>query len=220
MPGKVKDKKVKTGTGHARAGKYSPRAWGMSGLHEIVIPSGDMILARRIGPTEMVKSGMLSKVDVLSAIVQTDHIDRVEGRTEEKAQSAAEKERAQAAEIAEMMKDPAKLLAAMEVIDDITLLVVVEPTVHAVPVPRAATAQDILDFEHLTEVGEEFLPPRVEGLIYVDSIPWDDKMFLFQWTIGGTTDLEAFREGLGAGMDAVSALEGDPGAAERTDGDD
>lgn len=209
MPKDDSKKARKAPTAHARAGKYSPRAWGMSGLHEITIPSGDLVLARRIGPTEMIKSGMLTKVDVLSAIVQSDHIDRVDGRTEP--QSPAERERAQAAEIAEMMKDPTKLLSAMEVIDDIAILVVVEPKVYPVPVPIPDPG-GMIDPD--TNEPMMVLPDRIIGQIYVDSIPWDDKMFLFQWTLGGTTDLEAFREGLGAGMDAVSAEQGDADQAE------
>lgn len=210
MPKDTGKKARKAPTVHARSGKYAPKAWGLSGgLHEITIPSGGLILARRIGPTEMLKSGVLGKVDILSSIIQSDHIDRVEGRAEPK--SPAERERAQAAEIAEMMKDPTKLLSAMEVIDDVTILVVAEPNVLPVPVPIPDPAGTI---DPETQEPAMILPDRIMGEIYVDSIPWDDKMFLFQWTLGGTTDLEAFREGLGTGMDSVSAVEGDADAAE------
>jgi len=228
---KVKKDKTTSGQISAVSGtrSYQPTVWGTTvALFDVELPSGQVCQAKRIGPTELVKNGLLSRVDILSSIVQTDHIDRVSGRADADL-SEADKEAKRNAELVLLMKDPDKLLAAMGMIDDITCMAVVQPKVNAIPLPRVATMQDIIEFSNETkyqapipdmEVGQEFTPPRLIGGVYVDSIPEDDKMFLFQWTLGGSNDLAEFREGLGQRMDALSAIQADELQAERTDGDD
>lgn len=59
----------------------------------------------------------------------------------------------------------------IEAYDAVTLYCVVQPELH--PVPE----------------GE-----RDPSLLYVDEVDMDDKMFIFQWAVGGTRDLESFRQ--------------------------
>ncbi len=66
--------------------------------------------------------------------------------------------------------------------DAIVVHCVIEPTV--LPVPAE---------------GEE----RDPEALYVDDVDFDDKMFIFQWVVGGTRDLEQFRKEQAAGVDAV-----------------
>lgn len=66
--------------------------------------------------------------------------------------------------------------------DAVTVYCVVEPKVLAVPAD-----------------GEE----RAEDVLYVDEVDFDDKQFIFQWAVGGTKDLEKFREEQAATMESV-----------------
>lgn len=193
MPGK--DKKKKTKGRRRPISPYAATAWGQSagdGLHDITVPSGQLVQVQRVGPTELIKLGLLEQVDVLGALVQTEHVDRVTGRGKPpKKAKDADAERAE--QMKTLMSDPAKLLSAVELIDKVICYVVVQPKVHAVPVQRAATAEDVAEYDDL-ELGEEFIPPRIpKGAVYIDTVELEDKMFIFQYVAGGTSDLESFR---------------------------
>lgn len=65
-----------------------------------------------------------------------------------------------------------KLRLIVELADNITIYCVVEPPVFAPPAAGEARDKDTL---------------------YVDEVDIDDKMFIFQFAVGGTKDLEQFR---------------------------
>lgn len=82
----------------------------------------------------------------------------------------------------------------MEMINDMysmleTLVIAasVSPKVHAVPEDEA---------------------DRDDELLYVDEVDEEDKMFIFQWAIGGTDDVARFREEAAADLDVVAQGEG------------
>jgi len=70
----------------------------------------------------------------------------------------------------------------MHLNDQIAMRCVVEPKVHPVP---------------------ENEKDRDDDLLYIDEIPEEDKMFIFQWVTGGTKDVEAFRKELESSMVAM-----------------
>lgn len=76
----------------------------------------------------------------------------------------------------EMMGDPGKIQDIMQLVDAITLFIVKDPVVHKAPAPG---------------------DPRVPDTMYVDMVDFEDKMFLFQWAVGGVESLEAFRQQAG-----------------------
>jgi hypothetical protein len=49
---------------------------------------------------------------------------------------------------------------------------------------------------------------RDDSLLYVDEVEAMDKMFIFQWAVGGTSDLESFLEEAGADLDALAKMQG------------
>jgi hypothetical protein len=49
---------------------------------------------------------------------------------------------------------------------------------------------------------------RRDDLLYVDELESQDKGFLFQWAVGGTSDVAKFRDQLSERMGALSASEG------------
>jgi len=60
------------------------------------------------------------------------------------------------------------------------------------------------------------LPPdndadRDESILYADEVDMEDKMYVFQWAVGGTESLESFREesgqGVGSALDSENVVD-------------
>lgn len=76
-----------------------------------------------------------------------------------------------------LSEDPADLEAIMHTVDRVICHCVVKPEI-------AMTPSDVTN--------------RKSGVVYADMVDVGDKMFLFNYAVGGTRDLESFREGLAA----------------------
>lgn len=72
-----------------------------------------------------------------------------------------------------LLEDPAKLESMIHVIDRVVCHVVLKPTVHMTPNDRTR---------------------RKDNLIYADMIDFEDKMFIFNFAVGGSRDIARFRE--------------------------
>lgn len=111
-------------------------------------------------------------------------------------------EKGQKADVAQIMgvEDGKMNLDAIndmyEMVNAVTIQSIVEPKVHPVPLDDEGKA---VDEDH--PQADEF---RDDDLLYVDEVPDEDKMFLFHWLTGGTTDLESFRQEARASLDAVA----------------
>lgn len=104
--------------------------------------------------------------------------------------------------------DPAVLNDMIKLVDTVCLDVVLEPKLHPVPYP---------DEPELDEDGDPIPVPfdeRDEDTIYVDEIDLGDRMFIFSFAVGGTADLEKFREQSESNVGTVLALTGAEGSTE------
>jgi len=189
MPGKVTKSKSKPASATSSPSRYAPTSWGQNAnaLEDLELPSGQLCLARRLGPTKMLEMGLLDKFDILGSIMQRNHIDRVDNP----AKSTTETDAEIIAMAKSVMADPAKLIEMLGMIDNIVRAAVVEPKLS--PEPNEAEGETY-------EVGKA----------YVSWIDEDDKMFIFQWCMGGSKDLERFRSGLTASMASLANVEGVP----------
>lgn len=52
-------------------------------------------------------------------------------------------------------------------------------------------------------------------IVYISDVDEEDRMFIFQWAIGGTTDLATFRAEAQAGLDALAEGKDAPRTAKR-----
>jgi len=185
MPGKGSKSKSAP-----RTDTTEPTAWAKNthGLETLTCPSGQTCQIRRLGPTEMLKRGLLDRFDLLGQLIKTEHIDRVEGRSLDADLSPEERAAAQQArvdtELREAMQDPKRIADLLRMIDDIMLASIVKPKIWPEP------AED-----------EEF----VEGRAYLSFIYDEDKMFIFNRCMGGGDDAESFREGLSKAMGDLAA---------------
>jgi hypothetical protein len=155
--------------------KYAPTTWGGGGNvpHDLTVPSGQICLVRRPGLDALMAEGLLGDLDSLTQIVNSAHIERVNGKDTVNAQS--------------MLKDVKSIENVIHLVNKVVCATVVQPPV--------------------------FMPPndvtlRKNGVIYADSVDINDKMFIFQYVLGGTADLERFRQQSQDAMGGVEALEG------------
>lgn len=92
-----------------------------------------------------------------------------------------------------IMRDPQALETIMHTVDKAVCFCVVKPEIHMAP-------NDITS--------------RQLGVVYTDMVDIEDKMFIFNFVVGGTRDLESFRGGLDSVVGGVAAGEGVPDASE------
>jgi hypothetical protein len=185
------------------ADKYAPTAWGGAvegtDLHDVIVPSGQLVQIRHVGPTGLVQMGLLDSLDMLGAIVQTEHVERVSGRKP----SAKDQKARIDQEMKDILADPKKIMAAMDMMDKVVCGVVVRPRVNPVPVPRKATEEEIAAGVETDDAGW-FTPERILGQVYVDSVDLEDKGFILNFVMGAVNSLGEFREELAT---AVADLE-------------
>lgn len=165
--------------------KYAPTAWGASrGYEEIVTPSGQLCLVRRPGVQNLIEAGVLHDVDTLSAIVSEEHIKRVKGDDGSEATEI---------DVDSFAKDAASVANVLHVVDRVVTFCVIKPEV--VMTPNDVTS-------------------RQAGVIYADMIDIDDRMFIFNYAVGGTRSVEQFRKDSQALVGGVASVEDPEDAAE------
>lgn len=87
----------------------------------------------------------------------------------------------------ELIQDEEQLNATFEMFDKVLVEVVVQPNVEMPPEPGAE---------------------RDEEVLYADEVDFQDKVFVFQFAVGGTKDLEEYLQRSKQTMDALQAGEG------------
>lgn len=174
---------------------YAPSVWGQSlgtlGAEDIVCPSGQLALVKRPGVEGLITAGVLHDVDSLTGLVDSKHVRRVKGKPE--------------VDVKSLMKDGEQLVKVLDVIDHVIVHIVIKPTISPIWEQDEDGKETPLSPEKIEE-------GRKKGLIYVDQVDITDKMFLFNYAVGGTRGLERFRqqsEQLLDGMEVESDVEGD-----------
>lgn len=114
----------------------------------------------------------------------------------------------------EAMADPAKIADMIALTDAIVVNCVIEPQVAPVPLYTAKHSEEgkCLKKQIGTKIpfGSEH---RDIDVLYVDEIVSEDKMYIFQFAVGGTRDLEKFRSESAATLESVAAGAGVEGTA-------
>lgn len=183
-----------------------------SGHIELVLPSENTALVRRLQPEAFLASGMIP--DAL-----TDMVNK----------AIRSKKGLPPTAMAEIVEDPKKLRAAMQMMDEITCYVVVEPQCEMPP--RCAYQMededcgeyyDTEDKRHEDTEHDEYHTfsegKRDEDVLYVDQVSAEDKNFIFQFAMGGTADVERFRKELSSGVAGISKRQNVQGARKRPAG--
>ena len=165
--------------------KYAATSWGAaSAFVDLTVPSGQVCQVRQPGVENLIAAGVLENADTLMGLVNKK-IEKAQGK------------RPQAKKTADpsslLEQDPAQLAKVFGLIDRVVEYMVVQP-----PVIRPVVKTDDGDRPMMPE-------ERSPEKIYTDSIDLGDRMFIFQYSVGGGSDLESFRQRFSEGMGKLAA---------------
>lgn len=152
--------------------KYAATQWGGEMFHDLMVPSGQLCQVRRPGAEGLMRVGLLDKVKGLSALVDDKHLKRVKGGKSGAASDLAR----------ELVNNPDEAMTVMNTIDKIVKYVVIQPQLE-LPFKTSPDGKDVSLQDN----------ERLEGQIYTDQISIEDRMFIFQYAVGGSSDVERFR---------------------------
>lgn len=163
---------------------------------DLTLPSGNIALVKQMSPQAFMQSGLIP--DPLTAIIR---------------KSIGAKQGLPPEALKEISDDPEMLMSAMELFDRVLEYVVVEPAVEMPPTcdrlineVRCATYYNV-DVHRNTQdpnYHQYHEGARAEEVLYADQVDMDDKMFVFNWCLGGTRDLDQFREELKGNVESIS----------------
>lgn len=190
---------------------YNVTAWTakVDREREYTTPTGAKCLVRDMVMEDLVDLDLINEIDSLTALVQTEHIDRVAGKgrkAQQKAkQVAAESERQQ---MMALMKDKAKFIQMATVLDKVVMRCVISPQLFDpwINDPNIPEGRRKLDKNE-----------RDPELAYIDYIPLADKISIFGEVFQSMDNLEKFREESASNLGAVEAQ---PEPAEDASGSD
>lgn len=167
----------------------SARGWKKNKGEELELPSGNVALVKRPGPQALLSKGILP--DTLMPIVQ---------------QAIRSGKGLKPQDIGDSLKDPDAIVSMLDAMDRLLVEVVVEPKVAY----HKRLVDDIWEIIPVAERNED-------ELIYTDDVDEEDKMFVFNYAVGGTRDLERFRSEQAARMGDLSNVSGNEDSPEPTD---
>lgn len=178
--------------------------------------SGDAFRARRLGEDVELPSGLWCKAKRIGmeALVQGGKIPNSLLPIVMEALEGGEAGRKTAEEKLRKQMSEAHIQDMMAMYDGITMFVVVEPTVR--PVPETCACGAIKNADAIIATEEQLqhthawrpVPDQDRehgaGIAYVDWIDFADKVYLMNFAVGGTRDLETFRQEQGQLLDSLS----------------
>lgn len=160
---------------------YAATTWSTSPYDDVTMPSGQLAQVRKPGIQRLIGDGLLDSADTLSALVDQKHIKRVKGKPE--------------VDGASLIKDPKNMLAVLDLVDKIVEHMIVQPTVK-----RPVMIDSVDETKNRPLLDNE----REEDVVYTDAIDMGDRMFIFQYALGGSSDVERFRSGLNEAMGSMA----------------
>jgi hypothetical protein len=177
-------------------------AWTAEGRErEFTTSLGDVILIRNLEFDDVIELGLIDDLDSLSAIVQTEHLDRVAGKKPTKKQQREQEEAANQTMMS-MMKDKEKSEKISNVLTQVVMCCVIEPKIldPYIEDPNAASAKN--------PTGRRKLEKNERDLkaCYADYIGLQDKMRIFSEVFAGMEQLEKFREEPTQGVGDLAAV--------------
>lgn len=164
------------------------------------LPSGNVALVRRVGPEAFLQQDLMP--DNLAPIVQ---------------KAIHEKRGLPPKALEKAITTPDGLGKMAEMLDRITVYAVIEPAVQMPPNCITCGGLDNADNRAVHDNPEDEghhkfeEGPRDETVLYADEVDMMDKIFIMNYCVGGSSDLERFRgehgEAVGS-LDLESGMEG------------
>jgi hypothetical protein len=167
---------------------------------ELTTPSGQTCRARRVTPQSMIATGLLSQVDTLTAVVDK-HTRQIKGGNKVADGPVLDQS---------LMTDPDAMVTMFEIADRVMPHILVSP-----PVVMHFTETVVGKTKVKRTIPAE---ERKPGTIYTDMIDLEDKMFLFDWAMGGLAAFSTFRRDSDSDVGDVANREERRGKAKRRSG--
>lgn len=142
---------------------------------DLQLPSGNVARVKPVSPTDFMASGMIP--DPLTAMVR---------------QAIHTKQGLPPSKMEAMLNKPEQLRSAMEMFDRVLTHAVIMPHVE-MPPTCIECGEYNTDMQHGEDTHEWQPGERDPQVLYADEVDLNDKVFIFQWCLGGTRDLEQFR---------------------------
>lgn len=156
------------------------------------LPSGNVCLVKRPGLEAFFRAGLIpnSLMGIMRKALSGQGID----------------DKTLQAEMGSVLDDPQKLQDMFDLADSIMIYCVVEPIVRSENYTEADLADGTIPESF--KVGDEIPETlRNDGVVYADSVDMEDKMFIFSWAVGGTSDVERFRTEQDKHLESISTGE-------------
>lgn len=163
---------------------------------DLPLPSGNVALVKPIAPTAFMTNGMIP--DPLTALIR---------------KAINEKKGLPPSAMQKMAEDPVQLSAALEMFDRVLVAAVILPEISMPPacdievegeVCGDYANTDVHKTPHKSGHHQYHEGQRDPDVLYADEVEFQDKVFIFQWCLGGTSDLERFRSEQAKRMESVS----------------
>lgn len=154
--------------------------------HSLELPSGLTVVARRVSLGAFIKKG-----EVPNALLEIIQEALSKGQQADIAAMVGVEGEDGSVDL-DMVKD------MFETVESVVMEMVSQPKIH--PLPTEDEDQQPIDPTD-TEAIEE---AKSDDKVYIDEIDEEDKMFLFQWATGGTSDVATFREEASTSLAAVA----------------
>lgn len=159
--------------------EFAPTTWGNK-YETLEVPSGQRCLVQRLDLQMLIKNGTLNKLDTLTTLVDSKHVSK---KAKGGKYSAKSQDMQNDVILRKIMNDPEKFAELMDTVDKIVISIVVLPELQPAPDSEA---------------------DREEGVVYIDTVDLDDKMYLVNWSMGGTRDVARFRRELKQHIDDLA----------------
>lgn len=167
--------------------------------HEVELPSGNVVLLKRIGP-----DGLLEKLGEVPNFLAGELEDIIR-----------EKRNMKPAEIKKLAEKPEDLQRVLEFMDAMVCDAVLQPhvefplcqhPVNGIPCERRRSQHTDRDHSYVHPVDDEML--------FADELDLDDKVYIVQWCIAGVNELSSFRTEYQNVVASVANVEDVPEEAE------
>ncbi len=190
----------------------SPQSWKNKVQTEgsdLLLPSQNVARVRQMSPQAFLTSGVIP--DPLTAIIR---------------RAIHTKKGLNPKDLEKMVDDPDTLVSALKMFDQVLTYVTVEPNISMPPPcdvdmgddgPCGLYADEDVH-KNPTKGGHHAYHegPRDPNVLYADQVEFSDKVFIFQWCLGGTRDLERFRQDLETSVEPLANRKVGQGKAKRT----
>lgn len=194
----------------------SARNWKKPSNEELELPSGNVALVKRPGMESLLASGVMP--DSLTPIILESIKQAQRGQPQDhkgKGGKATTPNELSPEQMEKLLSDPNALNDIFASFDRVCEMVVVEPAVKYHKVlevdDNGNPRKDVDGKEVWTIIPHADRDPEI---LYTDDVDPDDKEFIFQFVVGGSRDLESFRQARSEGMGDLSVGEDVQGTSE------